>query len=345
MPIKNYGVLVGRVTDFRVEAGRDSPHFQLRVNAGGTSFRIAVNVRSTDPGAPELLFRLDEDFRHAVTAQVSRLGTGFHPLPRPANGLSLDYVRGGFVHERDLKALPHDLPGPDNDLNEKIGRLAARAKGANDVMVYAFGARWGPEVGEKDQVFRFSPGNGVHDIHMNQGNPPGRHFGDNGADQDGALLFHFEGENRWVAVFLAFQSQSWETDAAGNPRGTGTGTGGGTGGGMGGGARDGRVRIVAALVNPPGEDPRRETVTLINTTPARVDLAGWKLVDARENAERLAGAIEPHGVRTVRLAGTVQLGNRGGALKLVDSAGAAVDEVAYSREQAQEENRLVVFRG
>jgi hypothetical protein len=263
---------------------------------------------------------------------VSRLGPGFHPIPRPANGLSLDYVRGGFVRQQDMKVLPHDLPGPDNDLNEKIGRLAARAKGANDVMVYAFGARWGPEVGEKDQVFRFSPGNGVHDIHMNQGNPPGRHFGDNGANQDGALLFHFEHDDRWVAVFLAFQSQSWNTAEAGNPRGTD-------------GARDGRVRIVAALVNPPGEDPRRETVTLINTTPARVDLAGWKLVDARENAERLAGAIEPHGVRTVRLAGTLQLGNRGGALKLVDPAGAAVDEVEYSREQAQEENRLVVFRG
>ena len=36
--------------------------------------------------------------------------------------------------------------------------------------LYAFGQRWGPEAGNKDKIFGFLPGNGVHDIHMNQAN-------------------------------------------------------------------------------------------------------------------------------------------------------------------------------
>ena len=62
-----------------------------------------------------------------------------------------------------------------------------------------------------DKIFGFRPGNGVHDIHMNQGNS-GRFRDDDGVWQDGGLLFQFPGEDRWVAIFLAFQSQAWHTD-------------------------------------------------------------------------------------------------------------------------------------
>ena len=56
--------------------------------------------------------------------------------------------------------------------------------------VNAFGQRSGPEPGRPDQAFHFQPGNGVHDIHMNQGNDA-RFAGDNGTYQDGALFFSF----------------------------------------------------------------------------------------------------------------------------------------------------------
>ena len=36
--------------------------------------------------------------------------------------------------------------------------------------MFAFGQRWGPEQGQRDKIFGFQPGNGIHDIHMNQGN-------------------------------------------------------------------------------------------------------------------------------------------------------------------------------
>ncbi|HEX8907401.1 MAG TPA: YukJ family protein, partial [Longimicrobiaceae bacterium] len=212
MPIRNYGVLKGRVLDGRAEHAHRTPHFEVLVEAGGTRFRVAVDTRSMERGRPDLLFFCDEDFRHPLTDGLRALTDGFHPLD---TGAGLDYVRGGIVTRERMRPLPMDLPGRDNDLNEMVARWADRAKDDARVAIFAFGGRWGPEPQRRDAVFGFLPGNGVHDVHMNQGNPPGRHAHDNGAGQDGALLFHLEAEDRWIALFLAFQSQSWHTDAQG----------------------------------------------------------------------------------------------------------------------------------
>ena len=63
MPLNKYGVLVGRAVDSRREGGTDSPHYQVRIDAGGTSYRIAVNVLSQESPS-ELLYLADDDFRH-----------------------------------------------------------------------------------------------------------------------------------------------------------------------------------------------------------------------------------------------------------------------------------------
>ena len=63
----------------------------------------------------------------------------------------------------------------------------------------------------KDKYFGFLPGNGIHDIHMNQGNV-GQFMQDDGVYQDGGLLIHFPDQQEWVAAFLKFQSQAWHTD-------------------------------------------------------------------------------------------------------------------------------------
>ena len=57
---------------------------------------------------------------------------------------------------------------------------------------------------------------GIHDIHMNQGNPA-PHAGDNGIWQDGALYVYLPQQKSYTAVFLAFQTESWKTDGKGNP--------------------------------------------------------------------------------------------------------------------------------
>jgi uncharacterized protein YukJ len=207
MSIHNYGVLKGRVLRGKPERRGSTPHYQILV-AAGALFRVAVDTRARD-GAPDLLFRRDDDFRHPLLESLAALEDGFHPLAPTRESGALDYVRGSLVHREEMRPLPLELPGPDNDLNEMIGTLAKRAREDQAARLYAFGGRWGPEPHRVDAEFGFEPGNGVHDIHMNQGNPPGRHAHDNGAWQDGALLIHYPGAGRWTALFLAFQSQRW----------------------------------------------------------------------------------------------------------------------------------------
>jgi uncharacterized protein YukJ len=210
MPVPNYGLLSGRLLEGRREDGRRTPHFQAHLLAAGTHYRLAVNVESALP-PHALLFHVDEDFRHPVTAPVAALPDGFHPAGGGRDGPALDYLRGGLFDRRAMRPLPPSLPGRDNDVADRLGRLVARAVREPGARVHAFGSRWGPEPRIPDASFRFLPGNGLHNIHMNQGNAPG-HEGDDGVRQDGGLLFFFPAAGRWAALFLAFQSQAWATD-------------------------------------------------------------------------------------------------------------------------------------
>lgn len=208
LPISGYGVVKGAVVDRRVETG-DTPHYQIHVKGGGVDFRCAVNIRS-QLRPPELLYLAVDDFRHPVTAVAAGLPEGFTAVDSKAGGLALDYVRGNLFDRLDLRPAPVTRPGPDNDLGEFLDHHVRQAQSDPRARAWVFGQRWGPETGP-DKIFGFAPGNGVHDVHMNQGNT-GRFAADDGVWQDGALLLHLPAVDRWVGVFLAFGSQSWHTD-------------------------------------------------------------------------------------------------------------------------------------
>jgi uncharacterized protein YukJ len=340
MPLNSYGVLVGRVIDCRAEGGTDSPHFQIKVRADTTDFRIAVNVLSQQAPS-ELLYLADETFEHPLLPRLVDLPEGFTPVDAGPGGLALDYIRGNLFDRRDMVPLPPQIPGPENDLADKLDHYLNRATADPAARLFAFGQRWGPETQRPDKVFGFSPGNGVHDIHMNQGND-GRFRADDGVWQDGGLLLHFPTADQWVAIFLAFQSQAWHTDdQTGHPLPDVPDPPGPTPGPS---EPDHLVRIVAALVNSVGPAPEHETVTLLNTSNEHVELGGWALLDRVEHRMvldplRLAAG---DAVR-VPLRPPIQLGNGGGLITLVDSAGLKVDGVAYTEQQASREGRSLVF--
>ncbi len=213
-----YGALRGGVVASAEERNEHvSPHYQILVMAGGDPWRIAVNVKSTDTGGsgadPSIvLYRIIDDFRHPILETVKHFQEGFHPIDAGLKNGGLDYIRGNLFNPKDMRLLPPDVPGDDNDLNDLIDARVERAKGDPTAVIFAFGQPWGPE-NAPDKTFKFKPNRGVHDIHMNQGNPrAGGHAGDNGVWHDGGLLLWFPKADRWVAVFLAFQSQSWHTD-------------------------------------------------------------------------------------------------------------------------------------
>ena len=329
MTLPQYGVLAGRVVETRAEGAADSPHFQVHVVAGDEHFRIAVNVLSQESPS-ELLYVAAESFTHPLLPALATVPDGFADVDSAGGGIALDYIRGNLFDRSSLRPMPATAPGPDNDLADMLDHFTSRAAADRAARVYAFGERWGPEDGTPDKVFGFSPGNGVHDIHMNQGND-GPFVRDDGVWQDGGLLFHFPDPDQWVAVFLAFQSQSWHTDDA-------------TGHALGAQGPDRSVRIVAALVNPPGPGPERETVTLLNPRAEAVDLEGWGLVDRLGHRMQLGPSVLPPGDATrISLGPEVQLGNHGGTLSLLDAHGLKVDGIAYTGEQAQQEGVSIVF--
>ena len=335
MSLKKYGVLKGKAINKIIGQGT-SPHYEVHIIDDTTDYRIAINVKSA-LAPSELLYLIVDDFQHPILAKLSTLATGFTALQSVPNAMALDFIRGNLFDAKQMRPLPHNVPGPDNDLNEKIDAYVQRAIGDERASVYAFGERWGPENGVKDKYFGFLPGNGIHDIHMNQGNDP-KFFGDDGVWQDGGLLFHFPGvtsagvetvAEKWVAIFLAFQSQCWHTnDQTGHsipeecngpipPITT-------------------SVKIVAALVNPEGDDVGHETVTLINLSPRVVDLSGWFIADKNKNRSAIGKLLlNPGGTGVVKLDGKgAQLGNSGGIITLLNPKGIKQDGVSYTKEQA-----------
>jgi uncharacterized protein YukJ len=112
-----------------------------------------------------------------------------------------------LVDRSSMSLLPVSQKGANSDLHNAVVDLLDRAVAEGDGTIYAFGS------------FYQDPGQsgGIHDIHMNQGNPADNHGADNGIWQDGALFINLPSQNQWVAVFIAFQTQSWDTDRNGDP--------------------------------------------------------------------------------------------------------------------------------
>jgi uncharacterized protein YukJ len=329
MPLGSYGVLVGKACDARRETSANTPHYQVRLLAAGASHRIAVNVKSSESPS-DLLFRVDEDFHHPILAGLEGLGEGFTPLSSRPGGEALDYIRGNLFDPATMRPLPPNLPGPDNDLSDRIEHFARRAIEEEDARVFAFGQRWGPEPATPDKVFGFKPGNGIHDIHMNQGNSPAFKR-DDGVWQDGGLLLRFPATDQWVAVFLAFQSQAWHTDdQTGHALAVEEPT-------------EGLLRIVAAMVNPQGGPAGQQAVVLLNPAPRAVHLEGWAIADREKRRRRLSGSIGAGEALTVKLAAPVALGKAGGAITLLDPKGLKVHGVSYTQREARREGWLVVF--
>ncbi|WP_172254104.1 YukJ family protein [Saccharibacillus deserti] len=206
-----YGVLKAKAIE-SIHGFGSRPHFHIRLQDDrGSSYRASVNIKSKAYPS-ELLYHIGPCLPDDAEA-LKTLPGGFSPIQhgRPVQGL--DFVRRPLPSQEDMVPLPASLPGPDNDLNEKIVALIDAAMLAH-ADLYVFGDSWGPEPKTPDYYFGFRPGRGVHNIHMNQGNEHPWHE-DNGAFRDGAILVHFAEGDRWTGLFLAFQSQSWKTDERG----------------------------------------------------------------------------------------------------------------------------------
>lgn len=200
MPVPNYSLLKGDPQPGAVSG--KNPHFRIPVNTASGNYTIDVNVESTD--GSEVLYAVLQNTAPPNEDALLALPDGVNP----PTGIAIDYVRtqinGAPMIAKDAMTL---LPiGGSSDLNDQIVSVVNQAIQDDNGLIYAFGSFYADSGGQQ----------GIHDIHMNQGNS-GSFEKDNGIDQDGALFVYLPATSTWISVFIAFQTESWNTDDQGNP--------------------------------------------------------------------------------------------------------------------------------
>ena len=206
-----------------------SPHYVINVRGlQGEIFKYVVNAASDEAGQDgnhNVYFYKDVAFSDPVTATLSTLPLGLHTAGFPP----LDYWQDrSLLDLRHMRPIPYaDAEGNRMDVNDDINDALSidtsqppqslpfdngsghpqnrdfYPPSEAGVIVYGFG-------------FLFQPlQDGLHETHMNQGNPRGPHWKENGAFQDGAVIVKRAAGHQ--ALFTAFQTQRLPTDARGFP--------------------------------------------------------------------------------------------------------------------------------
>ena len=105
------------------------------------------------------------------------------------------------------------------------------------------------------------------------------------------------------------------------------------------------IRMIAALINPEGDDPGKESITIINTSANAAALDNWSIVDRNGKRTNFSipslGAGEAH--RVILDGRGAQLSNRGGNIQLLNEKSEVVHLVSYSSGQVREQGRTILF--
>lgn len=343
MPIKKYGVWKAKPVSAIFQKENQTPHLELTFSDGEFGqARAAINIKSGDRKESRLVYWSDKDFKHPIVSQLEDLNTGFTLLQgteeQKLGGLALDYIRGNLFQRQNGKILPHNIPGPNNDIIDALQPIVDEAISLQ-ATIYLYGSRFDDRNGDT----------GIHDVHMNQGNQK-PWDGDNGVFQDGGFILRFN--DHWEAVFIGFASQaihaedgsgfpipqmdflSWkdfldpvipEIEVQESP-----------------------VVISQALVNLPGPDNQPEsnpeTVSLKNRTSKAVDLSRWRIRNKDGHYEELTSgttllANESRDFDVPRC----PLSNQGGLITLLNEQGQRVHGVSYTKAQVMQGDGVVSF--
>jgi uncharacterized protein YukJ len=185
-------------------------HQHLSLDLDRANWDVAINV-GTDDADDLLRYRLVFDFHRAIVSELENAPAGSKDLTGQTQLPALDFVRSEILAETGTWRDTDPMDGSEEvEPVRSLGRLLTSARNSGWEVVL-FG-RFYPE------------GDGMHDIHMNQGSQ-GAHFqhrpGDDSNDhndvwQDGAVLVK-RGDKGWAAYFSMFAQQATNTDDLGNP--------------------------------------------------------------------------------------------------------------------------------
>ena len=185
-------------------------HLHVSMLVDGGQWDVAINVGTNDDD-DLLKYKLVFDFRHPIIQTLADAEDGAHDLTGQTTLPALDLLRNPDLLANTGKWRDSDvMDGSDaTEPAATLKRLLSKAR-SDDLDVYVFGRF-------------YSEGNGIHDVHLNQGSTksfihrPGDDSNDhNDIWQDGAVMVNI-GEPEWAAYFSAFNQQLVPTDELGNP--------------------------------------------------------------------------------------------------------------------------------
>jgi uncharacterized protein YukJ len=217
--LDRYGVLSGTLTSHF----RDTPdsqgrwfHVNLRVNVGAVQYRCAIDVDShqSNTGVEWRVVHINAGDVAAMLA----LPPGYHDLQHTPTSGAWDYIRSPLFRVRlgcVFAMMPDALTRLLMQIFESLLNVWQRGDHAQASTalegILVTGKRvlvWGEP---------FTSGNGMHNIHQNQGDPAGSQWWDeNGIWQDGGTLAE-QADGSWVAFINKFSTQSYRTDDQGHP--------------------------------------------------------------------------------------------------------------------------------
>jgi hypothetical protein len=245
MPLDHgYGVAIGTFASFTREDPSDFGHWyhgKLHIQTPAGEYEAALDVDT--PSGIGVSYRVVTQLTTASIPAIVALADGFHPLASTATSGALDYVRSGLLQDgwavtrvrwwigalsSRISSRAKEPWGPSR-LDQLLGManrwpvsswlrwrsypwIASDGDNALDVLE--------PLVQNAARIYIFgepyTTGLGVHNVHCNQGDPPGPHQGEDGIWQDGAVLAQTTDGS--ITVWqVKFNTQSLHTDDNGLP--------------------------------------------------------------------------------------------------------------------------------
>lgn len=258
MPLPNYGVAIGTFQHFYRDPSHEFGewyHGHLKLNTPDGLYSAALDVDA--PSSVGVSYRVVDDLTVVDIGRIRALADGFHHLVSSPNSGALDYARSPLLRNRywwqllsQVTTMSYDMvrrPAPGApvygpDLSDRVADLLGRLRRTVEPQLpwsrlphqrlryFPWVASDGdnaldvlePKLRSASRIYVFGQafvsGLGVHDVHLNQGDPAGSQwYASNGIWQDGAVMCE-QPDGRVMIWQLKFNTQSLVTDSDGHPR-------------------------------------------------------------------------------------------------------------------------------
>ena len=206
--LPDYGVVIGTYLNYTTNQGQWM-HVDLNIQAAGLQYQAAVDVNE-----PNGLFQFQvfDKLDAGLFAPILALPDGWHHLDSNPSSGAIDYARSPIL-QRPLgclaifwaifNAIFRTTHQTWTNVTGNEAGEALLAMVTTSTKLFAFGAP-------------YTTGYGVHDVHCNQGDPPGPFQHLDGIWQDGCV-FAMKGDGTLSAYLGKFSTQTLNTDNNGLP--------------------------------------------------------------------------------------------------------------------------------